>query len=62
MTAVTAKRFSIAEYHRLGELGFFAPDERVELIRGEIIIMSAKGTFHSVCNSLLLEELVILSR
>ena len=58
MTAVTAKRFSIAEYHRLGELGFFAPDERVELIRGEIIIMSTKSTFHSVCNSLLLGELI----
>ncbi|MEG4271815.1 MULTISPECIES: Uma2 family endonuclease [unclassified Microcoleus] len=57
MTAVTAKRFSITEYHRLGELGFFAPDERVELIRGEIIIMAAKGTFHSVCNSLLLKKL-----
>ncbi|MEG5031510.1 Uma2 family endonuclease [Microcoleus sp. AT3-D2] len=57
MTAVTAKRFSIAEYHRLGELGFFAPDDRVELIRGEIIIMAAKGTFHSVCNSLLLKKL-----
>ncbi|MEG4985220.1 Uma2 family endonuclease [Microcoleus sp. BR0-C5] len=57
MTAVTVKRFSIAEYHRLGELGFFAPDDRVELIRGEIIIMAAKGTFHSVCNSLLLKKM-----
>src|SRR4028119_953011 len=62
MTAVTAKRFSIAEYHRLGELGFFAPDERVELIRGEIILMAAKSTFHSVCNSLLLGELYPLLR
>lgn len=60
MTTVTAKRFSIAEYHRLGELEFFAPDERVELIRGEIIKMAAKGRFHSVCNSLLVEELIIL--
>jgi Uma2 family endonuclease len=60
MTSVTAKRFSIAEYHRLGELGFFAPDERVELIRGEIIKMAAKGRLHSVCNSLLVEELIIL--
>ncbi|EGK83836.1 Uma2 family endonuclease [Microcoleus vaginatus PCC 9802] len=60
MTAVTAKRFSIAEYHRLGELGFFAPDERVELIRGEIIIMAAKGRLHSFCNSLLVQELIIL--
>ncbi|MEZ2277865.1 MAG: Uma2 family endonuclease [Microcoleus sp.] len=62
MNAVTAKRFSIAEYHRLGELGFFAPDERVELIRGEIIIKAAKSTFHSVCNSLLLGELCLMLR
>jgi len=60
MTVVTAKRFSIEEYHRLGELGFFDPDERVELIRGEIIKMAAKGRFHSVCNSLLVEELILL--
>ncbi|MBD1811558.1 Uma2 family endonuclease [Microcoleus vaginatus DQ-U2] len=60
MTAVTAKRFSIAEYHRLGEQGFFAPDERVELIRGELILKAAKGRLHSVCNSLLVEELILL--
>jgi len=60
MTAVTAKRFSIAEYHRLAELGFFEPDDRVELIRGEIIKMAAQGRFHSVCNTLLVEELIIL--
>ncbi|MEG4502371.1 Uma2 family endonuclease [Microcoleus sp. F6_B4] len=62
MTAVTAKRFSIAEYHRLEELGFFAPDDRVELIRGEIILKATKSTFHSVCNSLLLGELYPLLR
>ncbi len=62
MDTVTAKRFSIAEYHRLGELGFFAPDERIELIRGELIIKAAKSTFHSVCNSLLLGELCTLAR
>ncbi len=60
MTAVTAKRFSIAEYHRLAELGFFESDNRFELIRGEIIIKAAKSTFHSVCNTLLIEELIIL--
>lgn len=62
MTAVTAKRFSIAEYHRLEELGFFESDNRFELIRGEIIKMAAKGTFHSVCNSLLLGDLYPLLR
>ena len=60
MTSVTAKRFSIAEYHRLEELGFFAPDERVELIRGELIKMAAKGRLHSVCNSTLFGELYTL--
>lgn len=57
MIAVTKKRFSLEEYHRLGELGFFAPDERVELIRGEIILMPTKKTPHSVCNTRLWKEL-----
>jgi Uma2 family endonuclease len=57
MTVVTTKRFSIAEYHRLAELGFFAEDERVELIKGEIIQMAAKGKPHSVCNTRLYREL-----
>jgi Uma2 family endonuclease len=60
MTAVTARRFSLAEYHPLGELGFLDPDDRVELIRPEIIIKALKSTLHSVCNSLLVEELIIL--
>jgi Uma2 family endonuclease len=62
MDTVTAKRFSIEEYHRLAELEFFSPDDRVELIRGEIIIKAAKSTFHSVCNSQLLGELCVLMR
>ncbi len=45
----TAKRFTIAEYDRLAELGFFSEDDRVELIRGEIISMVSKGTPHAVC-------------
>ena len=57
MITVTTKRFTLDEYHRLGELGFFAPDERVELIRGEIILMPTKKTPHSVCNTLLWQEL-----
>ena len=60
MSAVTATRLSIAEYHPLGELGFLGPDDRVELIRPEIIIKAVKSTLHSVCNSLLVEELIIL--
>jgi len=60
MTAVTATRFSLAEYHPLGELGFFGSDDRVEWIDLEITIEAVKSTLHSVCNSLLAEELIIL--
>ncbi|MEH1902412.1 MAG: Uma2 family endonuclease [Nostoc sp.] len=57
MSLTTAKRFTIAEYHRLAELGFFEEYERVELIKGEIIQMAAKGTPHSVCETRLEREL-----
>lgn len=53
MVAIARKRFTLDEYHRLIDWGFFAGKERVELIRGEIIKMSPKRTPHSVCNSLL---------
>lgn len=46
MSLTTAKRFTVAEYHRLAELGFFKENDRVELIKGEIIQMAAKGTPH----------------
>lgn len=57
MTITTAKRFTIAEYERLAELGFFREDERVELINGEIISMVSKGRPHSVCETRLEREL-----
>jgi len=60
MTVVTTKRFTIAEYDRLAELGFFVGNERVELIQGEIIQMAAKGTRHSVCETFLIRELIKL--
>ncbi|MEH2347050.1 MAG: Uma2 family endonuclease [Nostoc sp.] len=57
MSLTTAKRFTVAEYHRLAELGFFEENDRVELIKGEIIQMAAKGKPHSVCNTRLYREL-----
>jgi Uma2 family endonuclease len=60
MIAITRKKFTIDEYHRLGDLGFFKEDDRVELIRGDIIEMPAKKTPHSVCNTLLVKQLVLL--
>jgi Uncharacterized protein conserved in cyanobacteria len=60
MTSLTTRRFTLNEYHRLIELNFFQTDERVELIRGELIKMAAKGTAHAVCNTRLITKLIIL--
>jgi len=57
MIQAATKRFTLAEYHRLIELGFLNEGERVELIRGELVQMAAKGTLHSVCNTKLVREL-----
>ncbi len=57
MTITQAKRFTLDEYHRLTELGFFHEDDRIELIKGEIIEMAAKGTAHETCLRNLLREL-----
>ncbi len=43
------KRFSIEEYRRLGEIGFLGEDDRIELIRGELVTMASKGTKHIFC-------------
>jgi Uma2 family endonuclease len=41
----TAKRWTRAEYHRLGKEGWF-DDQRTELIAGEIFIMSPQSSPH----------------
>jgi Uma2 family endonuclease len=43
----TIRKWTVKEYHKLGEMGFFQPEERVELVSGNIIKMSAKGTAHT---------------
>ncbi|QLE57869.1 Uma2 family endonuclease [Nostoc sp. TCL26-01] len=57
MSVVTPKRFTIDEYHQLIELGFLKEGDRIELIRGELIQMVAKGTPHTVCGSILCRQL-----
>ena len=62
MVAGTRRKFTIAEYHQLVDLGFFTENDRIELIRGEIIEMAPKRTPHSVCNSMLWKQLYELIR
>ncbi len=40
------RRFTLEEYHRMGEAGILDEDERVELIEGEIVEMSPIGPLH----------------
>lgn len=47
------RRFTVEEYHRLGEVGILGEDERVELIDGWIVNMSPIGSQHAACVSLL---------
>src|SRR5437879_220818 len=44
--APAVRRFSVAEYHRLGEIGMIAPDTRTELLDGVIYEMAPVGPRH----------------
>jgi Uma2 family endonuclease len=44
---IPRRRFTTDEYHRMGEAGVFAEDDRVELLDGEIVQMSPIGIPHS---------------
>jgi Uma2 family endonuclease len=40
-------RLSVNDYYRMGDVGILPPDERVELIDGEIIDMPPPGSLHA---------------
>ena len=42
-------RFSVEEYHRMGEVGIFTEDDPIELWEGELIVMAAVGVPHAFC-------------
>lgn len=42
-------RFTVDEFHRMGEVGIFSEDDRVELIHGEIVEMTPIGSRHAKC-------------
>ena len=41
--------FSVKEYNRLGELGIFHEDDKVELLEGRIVDKPPIGTEHAAC-------------
>lgn len=49
MEVIKKHRFTVEEYHKMGEVGIFHEDDRVELIGGEVVEMAAIGSRHMQC-------------
>jgi Uma2 family endonuclease len=45
----TKRQFTVTEYRRIADAGVFTPDDRVELLEGEIIEMPPIGSRHAAC-------------
>ena len=58
MSRQLAKRWiTVDEYERMGEAGIFHPDDRLELLEGEIYKMSPIGSPHAACVKFLSAQL-----
>lgn len=51
------KRWTTEEYHQMSELGLLQPEERTELIAGQILLKVAKGRAHVIVLQLLAAKL-----
>ncbi|PPT10981.1 hypothetical protein CKA32_005451 [Geitlerinema sp. FC II] len=47
LNPIKHRQLTVDEYHRMGEVGILHPDERVELLDGEILQMSPIGRRHA---------------
>lgn len=52
------RAFSVAEIERMQERGIFRPDEKYELLEGEIVSMQAKSPIHELIKNSLVRELI----
>jgi Uma2 family endonuclease len=60
MVNTQIRPLTIDDYHRMIETGIIHEGEHIELISGQIFNMAAKGTRHTVANTELLGELLLL--
>ena len=56
------RRFTVAEYERMGQIGIFSEDDRVELVCGEIIAMPPIGERHAACVDFLTQLITLRLR
>jgi Uma2 family endonuclease len=59
---IIRKLFTIDDCYKMAEVGILAPDERTELINGEILIMPPPGPRHGFVVDSLTEEFVRLAQ
>ena len=52
-SSIQLKYWTVQEYHQMSDLGILDPSQRTELIAGQIILMTSKGTPHVVTLQLL---------
>ena len=57
MLAAKRRGFSVDDYQFLGRLGILDEDDRIELIDGEIVLMSPIGDRHLACVDMLASQL-----
>jgi Uma2 family endonuclease len=60
MVNTQVRPLTVDDYHRMIETGIIHEGEHIELISGQIFNMAAKGTRHTVANTELVSELLLL--
>jgi len=46
---IQRRKFSVDDYYRMADAGILHPDERVELLRGDVVVMAPIGSRHAAC-------------